>query len=125
MHRHKQTFAPQKGMSALPRKRPAQNLRAGWLTPSPDAVSTPKAGEYRLVFLSWGQKLGPSLAHCQNAFQTIGSAKLLLGRNRRHVRSCRFRCLCVSVRLPIGFVLLLRFVLLRRLLAFDLSLFGL
>jgi hypothetical protein len=42
-----------------------------------------------------------------------------LGRNRRHVRSCRFKCLCISVRLPI------RFVFPRRSPAFDLILFGL
>jgi hypothetical protein len=42
-----------------------------------------------------------------------------LGGNRRHVRYCRFKRLCVSFRLSF------RFVFIRRSLAFDLSLFGL
>ena len=55
-----------------------------------------------------------------HVFKLSGAPSCYLGRNRRHVRSCRFECLCIAVRLPIRFLLLLR-----RSLAFDLSLFGL
>src|SRR4029450_5189273 len=55
-----------------------------------------------------------------HVFKLSGAPSCYLSRNRRHVRSCRFECLCIAVRLPIRFLLLLR-----RSLAFDLSLFGL
>jgi hypothetical protein len=49
--------------------------------------------------------------------KALDVAQKLLSSNTQHVRSCRFKCLCISVRLPF------RFVFLRRSLAFGLSLF--
>jgi hypothetical protein len=48
--------------------------------------------------------------------KTLDVAQNLLSSNTQHVRSCRFKCLCISATLPF------RFIFLRRSLAFGLSL---
>jgi hypothetical protein len=49
--------------------------------------------------------------------KTLDVAQNLLSSNTQHVRSYRFKCLCISATLPF------RFIFLRRWLAFGLSLF--